>query len=767
MSKTATSKSAKGVGPLSFGKAKTVIYCHGIGDQAPEQQLRSDWDRALFGADQGERTRMAYWVDRQRHPMMGGARGRTSQSLIAPGLLDGVVERSIEESDDPARSEAFVNSLRDVMSEGGESAETLGVRRANSVEAKHLFSPIVDGVTRLILADVNDFLFNGAKRERMVQTVKDRMSTGGGPFVAIGHSQGSMVIYQALMEMNGAVQVDLFVTLGSPLGLLPVTAELKKWHGRRLPIPANVKRWVNVARFGDIVCLDRKLADDYSSPGKRLTDFWIDDFDFMPAAHNTGTYLSFCETRKSVRAAVDSSRFQPVSPVTIARNLASAFDDDKEARLPVLIELVDREPVETADGRSNQLADARKQVLDWIDGHIGADEAIRDRIHLEDELDRYVAVHLNRAEAEQLAGDLSRFYGSKTPAVYRMFSNARKRALIRESVAAIQAPTARLGYHADGRGITWAVLDTGIDSTHPHFNNPDLLASGNIAATWDCTSRGAVLRGGDTDVAGHGTHVAGIIAGGLEVQGEEGNVEMVAAAPKTRLISYKVLGDDGSGNDAWIIKAIDHIWAQNEQARGLVIHGINLSLGGPFDATSFGCGDSPLCASLLRLIRQGMVVVLAAGNEGVGEIVVDGYAANLSLDLSIGDPANLEEGIAVGSVHATLPHRYGTSYFSSRGPTADGRVKPDVVAPGEKILSCRSGGRGNRLDDLYFALSGTSMAAPHVSGLLAAFLSARREFIGYPERVKGILLTHCTDLRRDRYHQGAGLPNLSKMLLNT
>jgi subtilisin family serine protease len=98
------------------------------------------------------------------------------------------------------------------------------------------------------------------------------------------------------------------------------------------------------------------------------------------------------------------------------------------------------------------------------------------------------------------------------------------------------------------------------------------------------------------------------------------------------------------------------------------------------------------------------------------------------------------------------------------------------VGPGEKILSCRSSSdpkrspsrdKGKSLDELYVALSGTSMAAPHISGLLAAFLSVRTEFIGYPDRVKRILLEHCTDLQRDRYHQGAGLPNLSKMLLET
>jgi hypothetical protein len=64
-------------------------------------------------------------------------------------------------------------------------------------------------------------------------------------------------------------------------------------------------------------------------------------------------------------------------------------------------------------------------------------------------------------------------------------------------------------------------------------------------------------------------------------------------------------------------------------------------------------------------------------------------------------------------------------------------------------------------------MSGTSQATPHVSGLLAGFLSVRREFIGYPNRVKEILLAHCTDLERDPYIQGRGMPNLMKMLLNT
>jgi subtilisin family serine protease len=171
---------------------------------------------------------------------------------------------------------------------------------------------------------------------------------------------------------------------------------------------------------------------------------------------------------------------------------------------------------------------------------------------------------------------------------------------------------------------------------------------------------------------------------------------------------------------------------------------------------------------LRRLWQQGVIVVLAAGNEGYTVLESEDGAVPANMDLSIGDPANLEEAIAVGSIHKTNPHTYGVSYFSSRGPTADGRMKPDLVAPGERILSARHQWKAkDTARDLYVEMSGTSMAAPHVSGLLAAFLSARREFAGYPDRVKAILLAHCTDLARDPYIQGRGMPNLVKMLMNT
>ena len=125
-----------------------------------------------------------------------------------------------------------------------------------------------------------------------------------------------------------------------------------------------------------------------------------------------------------------------------------------------------------------------------------------------------------------------------------------------------------------------------------------------------------------------------------------------------------------------------------------------------------------------------------------------------------------------------MPHIYGVSYFSSKGPTGDGRMKPDLLAPGEKIVSCasrdmpadgvagraaRSGPSGLRART-YREDSGTSMAAPHVSGVIAAFLSIRSEFIGRPEEVKRIFLTTATDLNRAPYFQGRGLMDLMRAI---
>jgi subtilisin family serine protease len=125
-----------------------------------------------------------------------------------------------------------------------------------------------------------------------------------------------------------------------------------------------------------------------------------------------------------------------------------------------------------------------------------------------------------------------------------------------------------------------------------------------------------------------------------------------------------------------------------------------------------------------------------------------------------------------------MPHRYGVSYFSSKGPTGDGRSKPDLLAPGERIVSCgagpdlqtyqsKAGGiptAGKKLNAFYLERSGTSMATPHVSGIIAGILSTRDEFVGLPEKVKDYLIRNATDLGREKNFQGGGLVDMMRAI---
>ena len=143
-------------------------------------------------------------------------------------------------------------------------------------------------------------------------------------------------------------------------------------------------------------------------------------------------------------------------------------------------------------------------------------------------------------------------------------------------------------------------------------------------------------------------------------------------------------------------------------------------------------------------------MVAAAGNFGYHSYETqdggyEGYTA-----FSITDPGNADGVITVGSTHRSWPHTYGVSFFSSRGPTGDGRLKPDLVAPGERIQSCLPEGGWGELD-------GTSMAAPHVSGAAAMLIARYSELIGRPRQIKRVLCESATDLGRERSFQGQGM----------
>ena len=162
-------------------------------------------------------------------------------------------------------------------------------------------------------------------------------------------------------------------------------------------------------------------------------------------------------------------------------------------------------------------------------------------------------------------------------------------------------------------------------------------------------------------------------------------------APLAKLLNIKVLNDDGTGSASAAIRGLEYLRKLNDASQDVRVDGVNMSLGYAFDPKSYGCGYSPLCQEVIRAVESGLIVVISCGNWGYGKTTMStGEQAAVTVTSSISDPANTEAAIAVGSVHKSKPHRYGVSYFSSKGPTADGRMKPDLVAPGEKIISCHA-----------------------------------------------------------------------------
>ena len=466
------------------------------------------------------------------------------------------------------------------------------------------------------------------------------------------------------------------------------------------------------------------------------------------------------------------------------------FDPSPDAPMPVVIELNLRH----RDG----LEGAAAQFLD----HFRA--RMEGRPDPERVADTYFRAELTQAEILRLVDADQREPDAGRRAIYRVWPDFPVHPLIDTSCATVKADAARRSFDATGRGITWAVLDSGIDATHHHFHRYETLKGDVAGLHRDLTKPGeATLGDALVDNFGHGTHVAGIIAGGLPARMPRGSslrvVERVfdparpdtprvqdrtvsrpevlaGMARETKLVSLKVLDDRGNGQSMNVLRALEYVRKDvNGYGKLLRIHGVNLSVGYEFDPKWFACGQSPICAEVDRLVRSGVVVVVAAGNTGYGSLTSLARQTNVGLTMTINDPGNAALAITVGATHRDMPHTYGVSYFSSKGPTGDGRLKPDLVAPGERITSCAAGkALASAFPDgkapppakmaVYVEDSGTSMAAPHVSGAVANLLSIRREFIGRPDEVKKVFLESATSLGRERYLQGHGLVDLMRAI---
>jgi serine protease AprX len=405
--------------------------------------------------------------------------------------------------------------------------------------------------------------------------------------------------------------------------------------------------------------------------------------------------------------------------------------------------------------------------------------------------DQYIFAHLQESVILELV-KRDRDAGSKETnySIYRIWPDFEIERHISKSIVTIKADAVRNAFNALGEDIVWAVMDSGVDKEHPHFqkhSNLELPAELDHAdfAKLDGTRDSACV-----DLFGHGTHVAGIIAGepNLKKGGYSAIIRgrpdgptpqyqailvtrITGMASKTKILSVRVLDENGKGSVSNIIAGIAHVQKLNADGRDIKVHGVNISCGYGFDPEWFACGHSPLCVEVDRLVKSGVLVVVSAGNTGRGVVNVDDVMKPTYLEGSINDPGNAQCAITVGATHREMPHTYGVSFFSSKGPTGDGRRKPDLIAPGERIISCAAGANKQAVEKEmphvsvdYIEDTGTSMAAPHVSGALAAFLSVRREYIGRPEEVKQIFLKAATDLGRDQYFQGCGLVDVMRAI---
>ena len=279
------------------------------------------------------------------------------------------------------------------------------------------------------------------------------------------------------------------------------------------------------------------------------------------------------------------------------------------------------------------------------------------------------------------------------------------------------------GRNLTGKGIEVAVIDTGVDYTHPDLGGC-FGSSCKVVGGWDFVNADA----DPMDDHGHGTHVAATVAG-------VNNQGLAGIAPDAKIYGYKVLNSGGSGSWSQVINGIKRaVDPNNDGNKSDHVDIISMSLGG------VGTEDDPIAKAVDEAVDAGVVVISAAGNSGTA-------------NGAVGVPAAAKKGIAV----AATDDLDKLASFSSRGPTSQNNLKPDIAAPGVNICAAEwdSWLTDRRcVDNKHISISGTSMATPHVSGAAALILQAHPDWS--PQKVKSALMSVSKDLNLKPWEQGTG-----------
>lgn len=379
----------------------------------------------------------------------------------------------------------------------------------------------------------------------------------------------------------------------------------------------------------------------------------------------------------------------------------------------------------------NKSATRKSQAkgLKVIVGYKGAATAAKDDVRDAGTL-RVALKSLNADAVQTPAADAPELWdavtnGDKTASgIAHVWLDGVRKASLDKSVPQIGAPKAwAAGY--DGKGVKIAVLDTGVDATHPDLKD-QVIDAKNFTPAADAT-----------DHFGHGTHVASIAAG----TGAKSGGKYKGVAPGAKILNGKVLDDTGSGDDSGILAGMEWAVAQGADV-------VNLSLGG-MDTPEI----DPLEAAVNKFsAEKGTLFAIAAGNSGPE---------------TVGSPGSADAALTVGAVD----DKDILAPWSSTGPrVGDGAIKPDVTAPGVDITAASAKGSviaqevGEKPAG-YLTISGTSMATPHVAGA-AAILKQRHPGWTYTE-IKGALTGSTKGGKYTPFEQGSGRIQVDKAIKQT